>query len=167
MNTTLTIPSGLYNFTASLDYPQLTRLAPDEAINPQSQSLLSQNPDETTSLSFLASSSKLLAGAWRLLTYFGRDTLIFLLLAQPVLSDVAIQVIISAAIERINGTIGAVCHEETIGDYATYQNLQMRGVGNTAPGCSYIMIDSEYYLPIALNSYYEKSPAETIALLNR
>ena len=128
--------------------------------------MISQYPDQTTSLSFLSTTEKLFAGAWRFLTYFGRDSLIFLLLAQPILSDIAIEAILAASLERINGTTGAVCHEETIGDYATYQHLQ-ENVTSTAPTCSYIMIDSDYYLPVAFQNYYSISPEGARNLLNR
>lgn len=162
----LKLGPGTYNFTAFLSYPQLTRLAPNEVLQPESTWLTSQYPDQTTSLSFLSTTDKFLAGAWRFLTYFGRDTLIFLLLAQPIISDVATEAILSSVFERINGTTGSVCHEETIGDYATYQNLQ-RNISSTAPSCSYIMVDSDYYLPIAMANYYAASPDSARALLSK
>ena len=155
---------GSYLFTATINYPQLTQLNDSTVLAPQSQSLISQEADETTSLSFLSYSDKLLAGAWRFLTYFGRDSMIFALLAQPVLSDAAIEAVLSAVIERINGTTGQVCHEETIGDYATYMNLQ-KGLYSNAPSCSYIMIDVDYYLPVLLANYYAVSPDHVKALL--
>jgi hypothetical protein len=96
-------------------------------LSASSQSLISQQPDQTTSLSFLSYSEKLLAGAWRFLTYFGRDSMISALLLEPILSrgnGSATEAVIGAVLERINRTDGSVCHEETIGDYATYVNLE-------------------------------------------
>jgi hypothetical protein len=87
-------------------------------LEPAAQALISQQPDQTTSLSFLSYENKLLAGAWRFLTYFGRDSMISLLLLNPVLSKGeggAIEAGIAAVLERINQTDGNVCHEETIG----------------------------------------------------
>ena len=156
---TLELEAGTYQFTASFDYPQLTQLSASEVLNPQSQDLIEQQPDQTTSLSFLSYSEKLLAGAWRFLTYFGRDSMISLLLMQPVLSEGeggAIEAVIGAVLERINKTDGTVCHEETIGDYATYQNLLLN-VSSTAPICSYIMVDSHYYLAPAMENYFLKT----------
>jgi hypothetical protein len=153
---TVSFEAGTYNFTASFDYPQLTELTTTEVLNPQSQGLISQNTDQAQSLSFLSYNTKLLAGAWRFLTYFGRDSMISLLLLRPVLSEGeggAIEAVIGAVLERINKTDGSVCHEETIGDYATFQNLQ-NNITSTAPQCSYIMIDSDYYLPVAIESYF-------------
>jgi hypothetical protein len=77
-----------------------------------------QLPMQTTSLSFLSYTTKLTAGAWRFLTYFGRDSMISALLLEPVLSEGqggAIEAVIAGVVERINMTDGSVCHEETIG----------------------------------------------------
>jgi len=121
-NRTLELEAGTYNFSASFDYPQLIQLSATEVLNQRSQDLVSQQPDQAQSLSFLSYSEKLLAGAWRFLTYFGRDSMISLLLLEPVLSegdDGAVEAVIGAVLERIIRTDGSVCHEETIGDYAT------------------------------------------------
>ena len=158
-NRTLILDSGTYQFTATFDYPQLTQLSASEVLNEQSQDLIAQQPDQTTSLSFLSYSDKLLAGAWRFLTYFGRDSMISLLLMQPVLSEGqggAIEAVIGAVLERINKTDGTICHEETIGDYATYQNMLLN-ISSTAPSCSYIMIDSNYYLAPVMDNYFLKT----------
>ena len=156
---TLVLDAGTYEFNATFDYPQLTQLSAQEVLNPKSQDLIAQQPDQTTSLSFLSYSEKLLAGAWRFLTYFGRDSMISLLLLQPVLSEGkggAVEAVISAVLERINKTDGTICHEETIGDYATYQHLLLNQ-SSTAPICSYIMIDSNYYLAPVMENYFLKT----------
>lgn len=153
---TLEFAAGTYNFTSTLDYPQLDQLSASDVLNEASQDLVVQSPDQTKSLSFLSYTNKLLAGAWRFLTYFGRDSMISLLLLQPVLSEGeggAIEAVISAVLERINSTDGSVCHEETIGDYATYLHLQ-ENVTSTAPICSYIMIDSDYFLMPVMQNYF-------------
>ncbi|KAK5125309.1 hypothetical protein LTR85_000418 [Meristemomyces frigidus] len=158
-NQTIALDAGTYIFTATFDYPQLTQLSASEVLNDQSQGLITQDPDQTTSLSFLSYSEKLLAGAWRFLTYFGRDSMISLLLLQPVLSEgegSAVEAVISAVLERLNRKDGSVCHEETIGDYATYLNLQ-DNVTSTAPGCTYQMIDTDYYLMPVMQNYFLKS----------
>ncbi|KAK3684641.1 hypothetical protein LTR37_020073 [Vermiconidia calcicola] len=155
-NNTLELEGGTYEFTARFDYPQLEQLGAAEVLNPESQALITEQGDQTTSLSFLSYTEKLVAGTWRFLTYFGRDSLISLLLMQPVLSEGeggAIEAVISAVLERINKTDGTVCHEETIGDYATYQNLLLN-MSSTKPICSYIMVDSNYFLAPAMKSYF-------------
>ena len=68
----LHLEAGTYEFSASFDYPQLTQLSAMEVLNEESQGLITQYPDQTKSLSFLSTSEKLLAGAWRFLTYFGK-----------------------------------------------------------------------------------------------
>ncbi|KAK0914317.1 hypothetical protein LTR57_014009 [Friedmanniomyces endolithicus] len=158
-NRTLELPAGTYNFTATFDYPQLHQLSAPEVLNNQSQGLIAQYPDQTTSLSFLSYSQKLLAGAWRFLTYFGRDSMISVLLLQPVLSEgegSAVEAVISAVLERLNRTDGSVCHEETIGDYATFLNLE-KNITSTAPGCTYQMIDTDYYLSPVMVNYFVNS----------
>ncbi|AEO67894.1 uncharacterized protein THITE_2049447 [Thermothielavioides terrestris NRRL 8126] len=151
--------NGTYSFRASFNYPQLQQLSPEQVLNNASQGLVAQNQDQTTSLSFLSYKEKLLAGTWRFLTYFGRDTLITALLMQPVLSEGqggAMEAVISAALERINQTDGTVCHEEVIGDFATLTNLE-NGVASNAPSCDYKMIDTDYYLPIVMKNYFVDS----------
>ncbi|RYC65510.1 hypothetical protein CHU98_g719 [Xylaria longipes] len=150
---------GTYLFNAWHTYPELKQLSASETLNSQSQDLIVKNPDETASLSFFSFTSKVVAGGWRFLTYFGRDSLISLLLLQPVLSEGdggAIEAILSAAIERIDASDGSVCHEEVIGDYATFLNEQ-QGIPSTDAQCDYKMIDTDYFLPIAMNEYFVKS----------
>lgn len=113
-NKTISFGPGSYQFQASLNYPQLTQLTPQEVLNNQSQLLITQDAAETTSLSFLSYSEKLLAGAWRFLTYFGRDSMISALLLEPVLSTgnaSAMEAVIGAVLERINRTGRQQCKD--------------------------------------------------------
>lgn len=158
-NKTLMFEAGAYTFTATFDYPQLEQLTASQVLTPSSDGLITQMSGQTTSLSFLSYTEKLLAGAWRFLTYFGRDSMISALLMQPILSQgngSAMEAVLGAVLERMNRSDGSVCHEETIGDYATWLNLQ-DNITSTAPSCSYIMIDSDYYLPILMDRYLTKS----------
>lgn len=168
-NKTISFGAGFYTFSASFNYPQLTQLPPDEVLNQASADLIDQQPDQTTSLSFLSYSEKLLAGAWRFLTYFGRDSMISALLLEPVLSQgngSATEAVIGAVLERINRTDGSVCHEETIGDYATYLNLE-ENITSTDPGFTYPMIDTDFYLPVLMQQYFNHSPDRIEPLLSR
>ena len=106
-NKTISFDAGFYHFEAYFNYPQLQQLTPQDVLNNASQGLITQDPSQTTSLSFLSYSEKLLAGAWRFLTYFGRDSMISALLLEPVLSTgnaSAIEAVIGAVLERINRT---------------------------------------------------------------
>ncbi|CAJ2509159.1 Uu.00g141850.m01.CDS01 [Anthostomella pinea] len=151
--------AGTYSLNAWFTYPQLDQLCATDVLSPTSQDLLSQNPEDTQSLSFFSFKSKIVAGGWKFLTYFGRDSLITLLLLQPVLSEGqggAIETIISAAVERIDLNDGSVCHEETIGDYATYLNEQ-QGIHSTDAQCDYKMVDTDFFLPIVMDQYFVQS----------
>jgi hypothetical protein len=81
------------------------------------------------------------------------------LLLEPVLSEgngSATEAVISAVLERINRTDGSVCHEETIGDYATYLNEQ-KNITSTSPQYDYKMIDTDFYLPVIMKTYFVDS----------
>lgn len=157
---TLKFDAGYYAFTATFNYPQLQQLASKQVLSQSSKALITQEPDQTTSLSFLSYTEKLVAGAWRFLTYFGRDSMISALLLDPVLSkgnSSAIEAVIGAVLERVNRSDGSVCHEETIGDYATYLNLE-DNITSTAPQYDYKMIDSDLYLPVLMQQYFVDNP---------
>ncbi|QPC70387.1 hypothetical protein HYE68_001139 [Fusarium pseudograminearum] len=165
---TVSFGAGFYRFAASFNYPQLKQLSPQQVPNNQSRSLIKNEESQVRSLSFFSYTDKLLAGGWRFLTYFGRDTMIAALLLEPVLSagnSSALEAVIGAVLERINRTDGSVCHEETIGDYATFLNLQ-KGIVSTAPGFTYPMIDTDFFLPILMDRYFSAFTSRVDPLLN-
>ncbi|KAF5023540.1 hypothetical protein F66182_4407 [Fusarium sp. NRRL 66182] len=167
-NNTASFGAGFYHFSASFNYPQLKQLSPQQVLNNQSQSLVRNEPSQVRSLSFFSYTDKLLAGGWRFLTYFGRDTMIAALLLEPVLStgsNSAMEAVIGAVVERINRTDGSVSHEETIGDYATFLNLQ-NNITSTAPGFTYLMIDTDFFLPVILERYFSIAPNRVRPLLS-
>ena len=111
---------GEYMFQAHFDYPQIPYMPPTQLLKPSYHYLIKEQPDAVRSLSFLCTCDKILAGAWRYLTYFGRDSMISLLLLNPILSEGqhgTIETGLRAALERINAEDGSVCHEENLGDY--------------------------------------------------
>ncbi|KAJ3552842.1 hypothetical protein NM688_g3936 [Phlebia brevispora] len=109
-------------------------------------------------VSFLTYADKFTAGGWRFLTYFGRDSMIALRLLMPLLTSEAIESALGAVIERANVT-GALCHEETIGDYASFINIQnnQSQLGGQ-PFYDYKMIDTDLYLLPALSHYFLELP---------
>jgi len=109
-------------------------------------------------VSFLTFANKFTAGGWRFLTYFGRDSLIALRLMMPLLQSDAIEAALGAVLERANMT-GALCHEETIGDYASFVNIgsNMSELGNT-PYYDYKMIDTDLELLPAVAHYFLDLP---------
>ncbi|KAF7589450.1 hypothetical protein BBP40_004287 [Aspergillus hancockii] len=141
-NKTVNFEPGDYLFSVQVDYPQLTQLRSANLLPPDAAELVSGQPDQVSALSFLSYSEKLLAGAWRFLTYFGRDSMVSALLLEPVLSKgngSAMEAVIGAVLERINRTDGSTCHEETIGNDMV---------------CDYKMIDTDYFLPILMQRYF-------------
>ena len=108
-------------------------------------------------LAFLAYDEKLLAGSWRFLTYFGRDTLISTELLMPVLGARTIEAALSSVLERL-GAEGLVAHEEDIGEFAVYRRLraEMYSVDVRTPIHDYSMIDSHFLLaPVAAHYLLE------------
>jgi len=147
---------GDYLFSARYNYPQLKQLSTSDVL--RHGSYLPEQKQETKALSFLSYSEKILAGAWRFLTYSGRDDMISALLLQPVLTHTATEAVIGSVLERIDHTDGSVCHEEIIGDYAAFLNLE-DGTPSTAARCDYSMIDTDYFLPILMHAYFVESGA--------
>lgn len=160
-NRTVTFTAGQYRFNVSFNYTQLIQLSQSAILNNESQGNATSNStsQNVEDLSFLTYSNKMLAGTWRFLTYFGRDTMIAMLLMKDRLSNEALEAGIGAVLERENAT-GVICHEETIGDYATLTNL-LDNVTSTAPSYSYIMIDSDLYLQPLLVEYFLNTPGAT------
>ncbi|KAF4621368.1 hypothetical protein D9613_001000 [Agrocybe pediades] len=101
-------------------------LSPNEASTETLKSVLEDLPrDVANQVSFLTFQNKFTAGGWRFLTYFGRDSMIALRMLMPLLTPDAIEDALGAVIERANST-GALCHEETIGDYASFTYFSCR-----------------------------------------
>ncbi|KAM0425387.1 hypothetical protein ACHAPT_009444 [Fusarium lateritium] len=159
---------GLYRFSASFNYPQLEQLTPQEVLNEESQSLIEEDPSQVRSLSFFSYTEKILAGGWRFLTYFGRDSMIAALLLEPVLSTgnaSAMEAVLGAVLERINREDGSICHEESIGDYATFLN-QQKNIVSTDAVFDYHMVDTDYFLPVLMARYFDTSSDRVKPLLD-
>ncbi len=117
-------------------------------------------------LEFLSTSRKLLAGSWRYLTYFGRDTALTLLMLEPVVSRKLLRIGLQSLIDRVND-IGEVPHEEDIGEQAVLDNLKglLRTEGSSIfnlkrrlkeldkPVYDYKMVDESFMLPLLLIRY--------------
>ena len=132
---------GLYSFQAFLNFPQIPCMQPAQLLRPYAHDLISLQPSTVRSLSFLCTPNKLLAGSWRFLTYFGRDSLISLLLLNSILSEGehgAIEAGLSAVLERI-AVDGSVCHEENIGDYPAAE-ASLNGDGSPDAQYDYKMV---------------------------
>jgi hypothetical protein len=106
---------------------------------------------ELDALAFLSYREKLLAGSWRFLTYFGRDTLLTLRLLMPHARPELVEAGLAAVIDRLDPT-GDVAHEEDIGDFAAWENH-----GDASPRFDYKMIDDDLLLAPVLASYADSA----------
>jgi hypothetical protein len=137
-----------------------TALADDEPLTPiPMDQLLTAPPPESSkrdlqALAFLSYKEKLLAGSWRFLTYFGRDTLLSTRLLMPALKPDVIEAALGAVIDRL-APDGDVAHEEDIGDYATLRHLKeaQRPADLRQPIHDYKMVDDDFLLAPVLATY--------------
>lgn len=107
-------------------------------------------------LAFLAYEQKLLAGSWRFLSYFGRDTLLTLQLLMKVASERLIEAGLGAVLARL-GPSGEVAHEEAIGEWPA--------LSGEAP-LDHGMVDDDFLLAPVLASYLcERAPQRSRELL--
>lgn len=113
-----------------------------------------KNEGLENALAFLTYESKMLAGSWRFLTYFGRDTLLSIQLLMPILTPDAAEIGLGSVLERINDD-GEVAHEEEIGELAVYRNMARHDRATAEPIYDYDMVDDNLLLAPALNSYIE------------
>ncbi|EPQ27349.1 uncharacterized protein PFL1_05270 [Pseudozyma flocculosa PF-1] len=148
---------GSVNFTVQTNETNLDGLAVDQLFSDAGGGGVDDGTRAAQEqVSFLTFSSKFTAGAFRFLTYFGRDTLVTarLLMNHRTLTPFGVESVLSGVLERINATSGQVCHEETIGDYATFVNLNEGHpeLGN-APFYDYKMKDTHYLLLPQLADY--------------
>jgi hypothetical protein len=128
---------------------------------------------ERSALAFLSYDEKLLAGSWRFLTYFGRDTLLSSWLLLPALEPRVAEAALGAVLERVQlddamaapegGSIarGDVAHEEELGDYAAWKNSQLPSppANLRLPRYDYKMIDDDFLLPPLLLALAERLDA--------
>ncbi|WP_195764007.1 hypothetical protein [Pseudoduganella rivuli] len=130
---------------------RLTTLSAEAAPAPVQPAWLLRDPAAGTlrarqSLTFLSYGDKLLAGSWRFNTYFGRDTLMSLLLLMPALTRQATEAGLASVLDRLD-IHGAVAHEEDIGEFAL-----LHGSGG-APVYDYKMVDDDFMLAPAAMAY--------------
>ncbi|SPO19869.1 uncharacterized protein UTRI_10007 [Ustilago trichophora] len=147
-------PSGSVTFTVQVNETALAPLAVDALFTPNTTA--SKQPDAQSQFSFLTYASKFTAGGWRFLTYFGRDTMFTtrMLMNNKTLTPFAIESVLGGVLERINITSGEVCHEETIGDYATFVNIgEGQPEKGNEPFYDYKMKDTHYVLLPQLADY--------------
>jgi len=151
-------PGGEVHFivTALHDEPPLAPFPAEDLLNAHAAS----DPQARRALSFLAYREKLLAGSWRFLTYFGRDTLLALYMLLPALEPPAIEAGLGSVLDRL-APDGDVAHEEAIGEYAVWLNAMAtpRPADMRAPVLDYKMIDDDFLLAPVIAAYLLDTPA--------
>ncbi|MCX7882715.1 MAG: hypothetical protein N2314_05800 [Brevinematales bacterium] len=120
-------------------------------------------------LHFLSLENKVVAGSFRFLTYFGRDTLLTSLLLQPVVEKGWFRMALQSVVERLSYR-GEVAHEEDIGDQAVFRRMEvlvrLGEVYGKKEACrllkdmyrplyDYKMVDDDFLLPLVVKSFLE------------
>jgi hypothetical protein len=158
---------------------EIIALSTDEPLTPIDKADLLVRPPadsfEFNALAFLSYAEKLQAGAWRFLTYFGRDTLLSVRMLMPGLKRDVVEAALTAVIERINlrpglpdpafgytVEVGEVAHEEELADYAAWKNLREapRPADLRQPRYDYKMIDDDFLLAPVLVDFIAKIRAD-------
>ncbi len=104
-----------------------------------------QDPAMRRSLALLCFADEWLAGSWRFLTYFGRDTLMSLRLLLPVLKRPAVHGALASVLRRLS-LEGRVAHEEDIGEFPAQLRLQRGEAADCTPIYDYKMVDDDFML---------------------
>lgn len=118
-------------------------------------------PAERRALAFLAYEEKLLAGSWRFLTYFGRDTLLSTRLLLPVLRPVAVEGALGSVLDRLDDA-GEVAHEEDIGDFAAWRRMSEGEEPSEEPVYDYVMVDDDFMIAPLLVTYLTERPVGAV-----
>jgi hypothetical protein len=137
--------SARLRLTALHDYPAMHPLEASQIFRPDSRHQISQRSQQV--FAFLSYREKLLAGSWRFLTYFGRDTLLSLALMHEVLTPVVLETGLGSVLERISEQ-GQVAHEEEIGEYPALSGDFLTPGKHVLPKYDYTMLDDDLLLPI-------------------
>lgn len=131
--------------TALTGETPLTPFAPGTLLTPAAAA----DPQARHALQFLSYHEKFLAGSWRFLTYFGRDTLMSVRLLMPALQPAAVETGLRSVLERLSPD-GNVAHEEDIGEFAVLDHRRDGQGLSAAPVYDYKMVDSPFLLaPVA------------------
>lgn len=140
-------------------------LADDEPLHPFPKDKLvtdaaADSPKDLQALAFMTYEEKLLAGSWRFLTYFGRDTLLSTRLLMPILQPEVIEGALGSVIERF-APDGDVAHEEELGDFAALVNSTKNPPPEdlSTPNYDYKMVDDDFLLAPVLAAYLLDTPA--------
>lgn len=146
----LTSPQPLAIILEALtDYPPLGSLTLSQILKKPKIG----DPRDREVLAFLSYREKMLAGSWRYLTYFGRDTLLTACLLFPVLRPEPIEGALAGVLDRLSPE-GEVAHEEDIGEFAALRHLEERETVTGKPVLDYKMVDDDFMLVLLAARYF-------------
>ena len=150
----------------SLPLAQLLRPAALRFVN-QAGEHRARRQAAVRSLRFLSTRRKYMAGSWRFLSYFGRDTMMSLWLLRPLLAPAALEAGIQSVLDNLSSR-GVVAHEESLGDQAALERLaqfsrqvdagdlpralQQLGLLDR-PTFAYSMVDDDLMLLLVVDAY--------------
>ncbi len=164
----VTLLPGEVVVRARLPFPAMTAFTAKELYRPEFLKVLRRAPkrinDSLISLEFLTRREKMMAGSWRFLTYFGRDTLISLAMLEPILSDEAMASGVRSVLDRLADN-GMVAHEEDIGPWAEWRHLQAGEEGSLDPVYDHKMVDDDLLLPVLLAKLQENGRGAVVQTL--
>lgn len=150
----LQLSAGTFDIAFLHDDPPLEPLDADDVLTSDA----ADSPGDRQTLAFLTYGNKWLAGSWRFLTYFGRDTLLSVRLLMPALRPAAIEAAMSSVIERLSDD-GQVAHEEDIGEFAAIRRHAEGKQPTREPIYDYKMVDDNFMLAPILAHYLLDHPA--------
>ena len=149
---------------AGHDHPPLVPLGENRLLSRAAEKHFQAQPKEALrrvasaqrNLAFLTFETKVVAGSWRFLTYFGRDTLLTSLLLGQTASFVFHLAALNSVLARLSPG-GQVAHEEDIGEQAAYRRWQISWAGQDPaqagePVYDYKMVDDDFLLLVALKA---------------
>ena len=166
----LKLPEGDLEIDYSSSYAPLTPFSLEQLLNPKALAAYNQlsgtQKEQATrlldGLRFLAYKEKFLAGSWRFLTYFGRDSLLSLRMLTPIVRADVIEAGLHGMATHLSST-GEISHEEDLADQAyidqimvasKQNNLNLDPLKMVQVVNNYNMVDENYLALPLLNDYY-------------
>ena len=136
--------------TATTDEPPLRPIPRDRLL----VDTRGADPHLLRSLAFLAYEDRLLAGSWRFLNYFGRDTLLSVRMLMPAARPELTEAGLASVLERLSDA-GEVAHYEETGDFVALRNsvTTPRPADPGRPYHEYKMVDDDFMLAPVLAAY--------------
>jgi hypothetical protein len=150
--------------TAETSEPPLTPFSAEQLLKPDV--LKAMDPLAVFRLQFLSYREKFLAGSWRYLNFFFRDTALSTRLMFEALQPEAVETALTSIFERMNDK-GELAHEEALSDFAYYLSGQ-KGEGSFLPVLDFKMIDNDFMLaPLVLRYFNSVEPERAKRFLER